>query len=248
MNKILAVSGIVFKELYRRKDFYVLSGSVRFFDDARIVRYLREICLLLIWISSLVVAVTTAARQIPMERENRTIFPLLAKPISRHQVLLGKFLGCWLAAGAALLLFYTFFAVVSASREHAFAFGNYAQALWMHWQVLGIVVALTILGSIVLSTPAANVTIVFIVSFGILFVGPFLNKIAAKMTEPSSTILSALYFIIPHLEFYDLRGRLVHDWPLVPWIYILFATIYAWVYMVFFLFAGCAAFRRRALN
>src|ERR1044071_7985069 len=75
MNKIFAVAGVVIKELYRRKDFYVLfimtvlitllMASVNFFNDDRIVRFLKEICLTLIWLSALVIAVTTAARQIP---------------------------------------------------------------------------------------------------------------------------------------------------------------------------------------
>ena len=72
MNKILAIAGVVIKELYRRKDFYVLFvltalitlllGSVNFFHDDRIARYLKEICLLLIWISALIIAITTTAR------------------------------------------------------------------------------------------------------------------------------------------------------------------------------------------
>ena len=71
MNKIFALAGVVIKELYRRKDFYVLfivtiliclvMASVNIFNDAKIVRYLKEICLLLVWISSLVIAVTTTA-------------------------------------------------------------------------------------------------------------------------------------------------------------------------------------------
>src|SRR3954447_9956891 len=118
MTKIFAVASVVIRELYRRKDFYVLfiitvllslvMGSVNFFNDDQIVRYLKELCLLLIWIASLVIAVTTAARQIPAEREQRTLFPLLAKPISRSQVLFGKFLGCWLASGGTLICFYLF--------------------------------------------------------------------------------------------------------------------------------------------
>lgn len=126
MNKVLAIAGVVVRELYRRKDFYVLFvltalitlllGAVNFFNDPKIVRYLKEVCLLLIWVSALVIAVTTAARQIPSERENRTIFPLLAKPVTRWQVILGKFAGCWFAAGIALLVFYLFFAVISESR------------------------------------------------------------------------------------------------------------------------------------
>src|SRR3954465_2518468 len=127
MNIVLALSSVVIKELYRRKDFYVLFvltalltlllGSMKFFNDQHIVGYLKEISLLLIWISALVIAVGTAARQIPAERENRTIFPFLAKPVTRAQVILGKFLGCWLACGVALLVFYAFFAVVIGSRE-----------------------------------------------------------------------------------------------------------------------------------
>src|SRR5882672_4938769 len=141
MNTILALSGVVIKELYRRKDFYVLFvltavitlllGLVSFFNDPKIARYLKEVVLLLIWVAALVIAITTAARQIPAERENRTIFPLLAKPVSRGQVIVGKFLGCWLACGLALLVFYVFFGVVSGSREHSWPVLNYFQGLWL---------------------------------------------------------------------------------------------------------------------
>ncbi|HMJ65031.1 MAG TPA: hypothetical protein VK615_06745, partial [Candidatus Binatia bacterium] len=73
LNNVSAIAGVVIKELYRRKDFYVLfvltavitlvMGSATFFNEAKIVRYVKELCLLLIWISSLVIAITTAARQ-----------------------------------------------------------------------------------------------------------------------------------------------------------------------------------------
>src|SRR3569833_2622957 len=92
---------------------------MNFFHEEHVVQFIKENCLRLIWIATLIIAVTTAARQIPADRESRTIFPLLAKPIARWQVLIGKFLGCWLATGFALLVFYVFFALVSASREHS---------------------------------------------------------------------------------------------------------------------------------
>ena len=127
MKNAIAVAGVVVKELYRRKDFYVLfivtvliclvMASVNIYDDTHIARYLKEISLLLIWISSLVIAITTTARQIPAERENRTLIPLLAKPLSRTELVAGKFLGCWLACGLTLLCFYVFFGALAASRE-----------------------------------------------------------------------------------------------------------------------------------
>lgn len=258
MNKIFAVAAIVIKELLRRKDFYVLfiltviiTGGMwfmKFFHDDHIVRFIKEFCLLLIWISSLVIAITTGARQIPSERESRTIFPLLAKPIARWQVLVGKFIGCWLASGIALLVFYVFFGLVSASREHSLPFDSYFQALWMHWQLLGIVVAMTMLGSVALSTPSANITFVFVITLGILFMGGFLHKLAQGMNEPSATILTVIYFIIPHLEFFNLSTLITHDWPIAPWLDLLLATVYGLFYMAFFLVAACLTFRRKALN
>src|SRR4029077_1304204 len=134
-----ALAGVVLKELCRRKDFYVLfvltavitllTALVNLFNDPSIVRHLKEICLLLIWTSALIITIVTTARQIPAERENRTIFPLLAKPVSRAQVILGKFFGCWFACGIALIVFYVFFGVVTAWREHHLPLANYFQLL-----------------------------------------------------------------------------------------------------------------------
>jgi len=146
------------------------------------------------------------------------------------------------------VVFYVFFAAVSASREHSLPLASYFQALWLHWQMLGIVIALTILGSVALS-PAANVTIVFIISLGILFMGKYLNMVAQRMTGPSGTLLSALYFAIPHLEFFDVRILIIHGWTTpIPWADVLLATIYGFAYSAFFLAAACLVFRRKALN
>lgn len=258
MNKIFAVAGVVIKELYRRKDFYVLftltvlvsvvMWSARFFNDDGVVRALKEICLMLIWISMLVIAITTTARQLPFERESRTIFPLLAKPITRWQVVVGKFLGCWLACGLALLVFYVFFGLLSASREHTLPLTQYLQAVWLHWQMLGIVVALTLLGSVLFSAPAENVTITLIVSAGILFIAEHLHKVAGRMTEPSASILTAVYFAVPHLEFFDTQKLIIHNWPAIAWPYVAGATLYASAYTAFFLLATCLVFQRKALN
>jgi ABC-type transport system involved in multi-copper enzyme maturation permease subunit len=258
MNKILAIAGVVIKELYRRKDFYVLFvltalitlllGSVNFFHDDRIARYLKEICLLLIWISALVIAITTTARQIPAERENRTIFPLLAKPVTRAQVLTGKFLGCWLAVGVSLAVFYLFFGVISGSREHAWPVLKYFQALWLQWTMLAVVIALVLFGSVLFTSPAENVTICFLAVLGILLLGGHLNTVALGQKEPAQTMLYTLYFLIPHLEWFDARDIIIYDWPRIPWLDCLLATLYAAVYVVVFLFAAWLVFRRKVLT
>jgi ABC-type transport system involved in multi-copper enzyme maturation permease subunit len=258
MNNIFALAGVVIKELYRRKDFYVLfvltalltlaAGAVNFFHDDKIVRYVKDICLLLIWISALVIAVVTTARQIPAEREARTIFPLLAKPVSRWQVIVGKFLGCWLATGVALVVFYFFFAAVTGSKEQIWPWSAYLEAIWMQWAMLAIVIAMALLGSIFFAAPSSTSTITIIVLGGILLLGTHLKVIALQQPEPMQFILTVVYFVMPHLEWYDLRDFVVYDMGLVPVRAVALATLYAAVWSGIFLLLAWFGFRRKSLN
>jgi ABC-type transport system involved in multi-copper enzyme maturation permease subunit len=258
MNNVLALAGVVIKELIRRKDFYVLFvmtalitmilGSVKFFHDEHIVRYLKDACLLLIWISSLVIAISTTARQLPAERESRTIFPLLAKPVSRAQLIAGKFLGCWLACGLVLIVFYFFFGIITASREHAWSPEMYCQALWLHWICLGIVIALVLFGSVVFTAPSSNATICFIIVLGVMFCGRHLNGVAIRMGGYSGTVLYVIYYCIPHLEWYDVRDFVIHDWGRISWAACAGATLYGLLYTTFLLGATWLVFRRKTLT
>lgn len=258
MNTIWALATVVIKELYRRKDFYVLfvltaaitlmALSANFFNDTKIVRYVKDICLLSIWLSTLIVAVVTAARQIPAEKENRTIFPLLAKPVSRGQVVAGKFLGCWLASGIALLVFYVFFIGVTSLRETQLHLGAYVTSLVLQWLMLAIVIALTLLGSVLFSAVSANVTICLIAIFGILFVGEHLGKIALRQAEPIRSVLDAIYFGLPHIELFDVRSQLVNNQPLPGVGDCLLAAAYALAYTGALLYVTWLAFRRKSLS
>jgi ABC-type transport system involved in multi-copper enzyme maturation permease subunit len=259
MKNIFAVAGIVIKELYRRKDFYVLfiltvlvcliMGSVSIFNDKQIIRYLKELCLLLIWVSSVVIAITTTARQIPAEREQRTLLPLLAKPLTRTQLIFGKFLGCWLACGLVLICFYVFFGALAASREHTWPLLNYFQAAFLHWITLGVVVALALLGSLVFAAPSSNSTICFVIVATILTLGRYLDAIALAQAEPFRSIIYAVYFAIPHLEIpFEMRNLIVHDWPLVEWKFIALDALYLLSYAMIFLVAACLVFRRKPVN
>jgi ABC-type transport system involved in multi-copper enzyme maturation permease subunit len=257
MTVVFAVAGVVIKEMYRRKDFYVLliltvvmtllMGSINFFDDDKIARYLKEACLLLIWISALVIAISTIARQLPMEKESRTIFPLLAKPISRAQLVVGKFLGCWLACGIALVCFYVFFGCMSFSRERHLFLLSYFQAATLQWAMLAVVIGMALLGSLVFAAPSSNGTIIFVFVVGILFVGGHLHHVALRMTQPGEAVTTLIYFVIPHLEIMNVQERIIHDWPLIEWRYFAAAIVYALAYSAVFVFFTCLLFRRKAL-
>ncbi len=257
MKTIGAIAQVVLLEMIRRKDFYalfiltvlitVLAGSVSFFNDDRIVRYLKEICLLLIWISTLVIAVTCAARQFPAEQESRTIYPLLAKPVSRDQLILGKFAGCWAATALALLIFYTMLWALSGLKNDPLSLSHYLQALLLHAAGMSMVISFVLLGSFLFAAPSSNTTISLIGALGILMLGRHLNKVALQQAEPMQSIFYLGYYLLPHLEWFDIRALLVHNWEPVPLGILLMAVLYAAVYSALFLSVACWLFRKRRL-
>jgi Cu-processing system permease protein len=235
MHNIFAVAGVVI-------------GSVSFFGDPKIARYLKELCLALIWISSIVISVLSAARQIPAEKESRTLFPLLAKPITRSQVMMGKFLGCWLACCASLFVFYVFFAIISGSREHEWPITNYLQAYWLHCVFCGLVVTVTLLGSVWFAAVSSTATIITVSVVTLLILGRHLHKVAERTGGWAGYLLDGAYYALPHLEWYDVRDLIIHNWPRIDWSVLAFDTLYAAAYAGVFLLLACMRFRRMALQ
>jgi ABC-type transport system involved in multi-copper enzyme maturation permease subunit len=259
MNVIHAIAIVVLKEIIRRKDFYVLfvitalitlvMGSVSIFNDQSISGYLKELSLLLIWVCSLVIAIATTARQLYAEKENRTIFPLLAKPVSRAQLLLGKFFGCWIACGLALFVFYLFLGLVAASREHTLDVGAYLIAMLLHWGALAVVVGMALLGSIVFAAPSSNGTICFIVAFGILVLERHLNTVALHAGGVLGHIIYGVYFITPRLDWaFDVREFLIFRDPMPGLPVVASAMLFYGAYAAMLLLGAWLLFRRRALN
>ena len=114
--------------------------------------------------------------------------------------------------------------------------------------MLAIVIAMVLLGSIYFAAPSSTTTISFVVVAGILGLGTHLNTIALSQPQPVQSMLAALYFILPHLEWYDLRDFVVYDQKLVPWLALLKATFYAAVWTGIFLLLAWAGFRRKTLT
>jgi hypothetical protein len=75
-----------------------------------------------------------------------------------------------------------------------------------------------------------------------------LNGVALQQSEPARTIIYTLYFLVPHLEWFDVRKLVAFDQDLIGWAYCVLATLYAAAYAALLLFATWLVFRRKALN
>lgn len=254
----MPLAGVVIRELCRRKDFYVLfvltaliallMGGAGLIKGGQFAKYLQEVCLLLIWISSLIIAITTAARQIPQERESRTLFPLLAKPVSRGQVVVGKFLGCWLATGFCLAVFYALFAGLALARGQHLPVANFFSVFALHWAMLGMVIAMTLLGSLLTNAAAANATLCFLVTIGILLFGRSLAKAAFNLGGSPAILAGAAAFALPRFDLFDARDWLAAGAPALPTALVLLSVVYAATITAVLLLLARAAFERKALH
>ena len=167
LRQVKALVRLSFLELWRRNDVFalVLLGLALMvplamaspFGAAGASRYLDEMALLLIWAFSLFVALGAGQRLFPPEFESRTIYPLLAKPISRTRLLVGKYFGAVAASWSALAFFYVLFAASVLLRGGTFA-AELPQAVALHFAFVALAVAVSLLGSL-LVTASASLTL-----------------------------------------------------------------------------------------
>ena len=126
MRRIGALVKLSLLELWRRNDMFALLvlslvllvplSMARPFGAPGATRYFDEVALLLVWGYSLFIALGIGGRLFTSEFANRTVYPLLAKPVSRGELLVGKFLGAVVASWSALAFFYALWATSSLLR------------------------------------------------------------------------------------------------------------------------------------
>ena len=250
--KSLAVLSVL--ELYRRKDLlvvFVLSAVILLplavftpFGVAGASRYMNEMALLLVWLFSLVIGLGVSSRLFPPEFESRTIYPMLAKPVARGTILVGKYLGALAASVSALAVFYLAYGVMTGVRQGVWFPVVFVQAFILHIGFLVVVTALGLAGSLLL-TPSANLTMSGLLIVGMLFYGQRLPSLAAAQSLPGRAVLTLIHWIGPHMEFFDLRQRVVHAWPSIGWDVCLAVLVYAAGYAAACLAVAAAAFRNK---
>lgn len=253
--QVRALVKLSFLELWRRNDVFalVLLGLALMvplsmaspFGAEGASRYLDEMALLLVWGFSVFIALGAGQRLFPPEFESRTIYPLLAKPISRGRLLVCKYIGAVASAWSALVFFYILFVASVFVRGGGFS-SELPQAIALHFAFVALAVAVSLLGSL-LVTASANLSLSAIVLVGMFFFGRRLPEYAEGLNPALSWVVKTVYAIAPHAEFFDMRQRLVHGWGAVDGVVFVVVLAYAAVYVAALLLAASYVLRRKRL-
>lgn len=129
IRRTAAIAAVTWTELVRLKVFYFLiifallvignSFFLARFSFEEEFQMLKDIALGAMNIFSSLLAILATATLLPKDLEDRTIYTILAKPVSRTEYLLGKLAGVFLLLTLAVLLMGAVFAVVLLLRTQA---------------------------------------------------------------------------------------------------------------------------------
>ncbi len=229
MSAILTIAAVVWLEMLRRKDIYVLLIllatllfallSFDIFNLHGVTAYVKDIGLSFSWLFAWILAVAMGARQLPTEEKQGTIYTLLAKPITRVELLIGKWLGAWSITVAATLCFYSLLMAVALFRKSGFPPPLLLQAVLLHAAALSVVCSIALAFSTRMNADAAS-AICFVITGSAMIFLPRIPDLICDLDGARSALMALLYFAMPHFEVFDLRQRLVYDetpasWPIV---------------------------------
>lgn len=258
MRQIWLVARGVLLEAVRRKEIYaiilisllLIAGvmTINFFHLEGISKFYREIALKVMSASTAITTVVLAARQLPREFQNRTIYPLLAKPVSRRRFLAGKLLGVMLAALFCFSLFMVIFVAGSLYLHAKIPWGLSLQFVYLQMIMLLILATLSFWLSLLFNLDAA-------ITIGLLFYAT-----SAVITSATSFLydwvsgfgrvaLMVLNYLLPQLTLFDLSAKTVHSeaWPPLSVAVMTDLTLYGLAFAAAYSALAYLWFRRRPL-
>jgi ABC-type transport system involved in multi-copper enzyme maturation permease subunit len=252
MRRLVAVAANTFRETVRERVLFnlvlfgvlmtlsgLLLGQLSIRQDENIIK---QVGLAAMDLFGTLIAIFVGVGLVSKEIERRSLYPLLAKPVSRDEFFLGKFLGlsATILVNVGVMSLGLFATLLATGRGAdpwllAAAYGIFLSLL--------LTVALALLFSTVTSPALAAIGTLCMV-----LAGRFSDVIRgmSDVTTVPSWLVAVLYYALPNFRNFDIKSRVVWGDP-VPLPVLVEMTAYAVAYAGVALLAGLARFRSRDL-
>lgn len=258
MRAALLIAKSVLIEAVRRREIYaivlistLIIGAVMtvdFFHIEGLTKFYREVALKIMSVATALTTIVLSARQLPREFENRTIYPLMAKPISRPAFLAGKLLGVLSAALFCFALFMTIYVLGAAYLGTPVPGALFAQYIYLQMLMMLVLSTMSFWLSMVFNLDAA-ITLGAVMYLGANILTTAVSEIYDDVGRAQQLVLLAITFLVPQLTLFDLSGKAVHSsaWDPLGFDVMAKLTAYGGVFAVVYFAAALYCFRRRPL-
>ncbi len=265
MKATAAIAVNVFRESVRDKVLYNLVlfailmigasyaiGQLTAGQDVKIIKDLGLAATSVFW---LFIAVFIGIGLVSKEVERRSIYSLLAKPVERWQVVVGKYAGLVLtlvvnisvmAAALYVVLAYLQWGLdpqVERAWDARALDPALLKAMYLIFVELALVTAIALLFS-TFSTPILSAAF----TFGLTIVGQYSTDLRNFQDVLDSRVAQAIargmYWVLPNLGQFDIKSQVVHGQPVAAR-YLAGVSAYAALYIAFLLVVSSLVFSRR---
>lgn len=252
MWPVLVIASNTFRENLRDKILYnlllfaaLLMGASMFLADLTIMEHYKimtDMGLAAINLVGVVIAVFVGIGLVSREIERRTIYTIVARPISRAQFVVGKYLGLVTTLAVNVLVMLSVFLVT--------LWGYQAPVQWTLVQAVQlIVVELMLITAIALFfSTFSSATLSAIFTLGLYIIGHLttdLRGLAQKShSEAVKAVANAVYYLCPNLDMLNMKGQAAMGIA-IPLTYQALATAYGLLYAGMLIVGACLIFQRR---
>jgi ABC-type transport system involved in multi-copper enzyme maturation permease subunit len=252
LRAIIALAGVTVRESLRQKlavnllvfallliGASITISQVTFGEQYRIIA---DLALTAAQLFGTLIAVFVGASLVAGDIARRTLYPVIAKPISRPQYILGRYLGLVFVLTLNLLVMATTMVAVMAVYLHGFRFlaGPLIPALTALAAQLAVVGAIAVFFSTL-----TNTTLAAIFSLCVTFAGHFSRDVVVFWRD--NPLLRAVGFALPHLSALDFKVQVVYQ-QAIPSAQLGLALLYALLYASVALALSSAIFASRDLR
>lgn len=267
MRLLWPVAAITFKEGIRNRSIYGISLIALLMLVANFIisdmmsqevgKVAVDMALSAVSFSGLLLVLFVGINLMAKDLDRKTIYMVLAKPISRGQYLIGKFLGVALLILVCLSIL-SLFAVVSLLLIKL-GHPNYFQRF--SWFLVGLSLSFTTLMlflvaalSFLFASFTSTSFVTFILTVISYIIGMSLNDVKALVEAPLAAgitvspitvkVVQAAYYIFPNLSFFDIKIQAAHGLT-VPASYLIGVAVYGVLYIAIVLTLACLIFRKK---
>ncbi|MEO0288713.1 MAG: ABC transporter permease [candidate division WOR-3 bacterium] len=252
MKNIFSIASIVFKESVRHRIIIfslslsfliiILSLTLNPLALGELNRLVKDSGLSTISLFSLFIIFFSGTRLIFQEIEKKTIFVLITKPVSRDEIILGKFFGLFSIIFCFTFLTSLFFILTLTLKKITFN-------ITIFYSIINIFLQSVLLSSIAIfystfSTPVLSSIFTFFTYVAGFFVNNISYLIEKAPTFVLKIFLKFMMLVIPNFYYLDIKVYAVNNIP-VSLNFIIFSITYTFIYTFLLLYVSTLIFRKK---
>ena len=251
MRRILSISLNTFRETLREKLLYnllifallMIGSSILLsrltLGDAN--RLILDLGLASINLFGVIIAIFVGIGLVSKEIDKKTIYTIVSKPVPRYEFLLGKYLGLCITLLVNTAIMVAGLLVVLRVMDVPIELVLFKSLLLIFMELLVITAVALLFSTFTSSTLSA------IFSLAIYVIGHLsadLKTFGAKLDAVTRGIVNAIYYLMPNLERFNLKGHVIHRLD-VGMADMALITCYGLAYTALLLMTAAVIFQRR---